>query len=291
MPNYSGMWTMEQQFQAIGSGTWAGNPLGSQANPAPSVAALRSAGITTDGAYYFTMSGQTFQSYVRFNYIDGGDWYLILKVFNQGDMSSGNAFWQNATLYNETDFNLTSGTWSKYASWLYVPFNRVMMVMTQGGTAKVPPIMIWNTQKTSFYSVISAITPSNGSGDRCDSTDPAIGNNVTYWNMPMKSGTAFTDAGGAEDIIQAYGIGSWANNSANSTTAEGFSSVGRAGAWIGAPLDESGHTFNNVSNNGSDSGFGFGASAGNPAKTTSAGYNEWTLSSSTNTLPGYVWVR
>lgn len=33
------------------------------------------------------------------------------------------------------------------------------------------------------------------------------------------------------------------------------------------------------------------ATAGNPAKTTSAGYNEWTIATSTNTLPAYVWVR
>jgi hypothetical protein len=31
--------------------------------------------------------------------------------------------------------------------------------------------------------------------------------------------------------------------------------------------------------------------AGNTAKTGSAGYAEWTNASSTNTLPGYVWVR
>lgn len=287
----SGIWRLSDAAFYRQSQLWPGNALGTLGNPASSVAALRSAGITTNGDYYFTMGGNTFRSYVKFGHIDGGDWYLILKVHNQGDIPSGSAYWQNNLLYNETDFNLTSGNWSKYQSWFYVPFTRVMMEMTQGGVAKVPPIMIWNTQKTSFYNVISGITPSNGSGDRCDSTSPSIATNATYWNMSMASGTAFTDVGGAEDIVQHYGIGCFNNNASNSTTAEGFASVGRAGAWVGCPMDEGGHTFNNVGNSGSDSGFGFGASTGNPAKTTSCGYSEWTNSTSTNTLPAYLWVR
>ena len=48
---------------------------------------------------------------------------------------------------------------------------------------------------------------------------------------------------------------------------------------------------NQPSNAGSDSGFGFGTSGGNLSKTTSCGYSEWNLGSSTNTLPGYVWLR
>ena len=169
-----------------------------------------------------------------------------------------------------------------------------MMVMTQT-TEKIPPIMIFNDKRTFKRAIELAGGTSAASGQnniiKADSTDPAISSSVTYHNMTMKSGTNFTDDVGAEDYIQAYGIGMWANNSTNSTTAETFSSTGRAGAWIGCPLDNAGHSFNNNSNTGSDSGFGFGASAGNPAKTTSAGYNEWTKSVSVNTLPGYVWVR
>ena len=265
----------------------------SAARPAASAAALRTAGVTTDGPYWFstTANPTPFQSYVRFNYIDGGDWYLLLKVHNQGDMPSGSAFWQNSTLNNENDFNLTSGNWSKYATWNSFSFTRVMMVMTQGGTAKVPPIMIYNSAFTTFHSAISGISVSNGAGQYCNSTDPAIANDARYHSMTMKSGTNFSDPGGAEDIIQGYGIGMWANNASNSTSAEGFASTGRAGAWIGCALDEGGHAFNNTTNSGSDSGFGFGFAAGNGAKTGSAGYAEWTNGGSTNTLPGYVYIR
>jgi hypothetical protein len=274
--------------------TGGSSTLGSISNPATDIAALRSAGNTTDGMYYFknaTSGATTFQAYCKFNYIDGGDWYLLLKVHNQGDMPSGSAYWTNTTLYNETDSNLTSGTWAKYATWNYVPFNRVMMQMTQGGTTKIPPIMIFNTSRTFAQAITAAGTPSTSSGLLCDSTDPALPNGARYWEMTMKSGTNFTDANGAEDYMQGYGISSWGNNSTNSTTAEGFSSLGRAGAWIGCPLDEGTHTFNSASNSGADSGFGFGGACGNPAKTFSAGYAEWTNSASTNTLPGYVWVR
>ena len=269
-------------------------PIGSLNNPADSIATLRSAGITTNGMYYFknaSSGATTFQAYCKFNYIDGNDWYLLLKVHNQGDMPSGSAYWTNTTLYNETDSNLTSGTWAKYATWNFVPFNRVMMEMTQGGTAKIPPIMIYNTSRTFAQAITAAGTPGNPTGLLCDSTDPALPNSARYWDMTMKSGSNFTDSNGQEDYMQGYGIGSWANNAANSTPAEGLSSIGRAGAWIGCPLDEGAHTFNATSNIGADSGFGFGGGCGNPAKTFSAGYAEWTLSASTNTLPGYVWVR
>lgn len=273
------------------------NDTGSTANAVASISTLRSAGITTDGPYWFSTAKQAspFQAYIRFNYIDGGDWALLLKVHNQGDMPSGSAAWTNTTLQNATDWNLTSGSWSKYATWNGIAFTRLMMVMTQGGVAKIPPIMIFGASRTMAEAIALAGGASAYAGQnntvKATSTDPAIGVSATYWNVTMKSGTAFNDAAGAEDIMQAYGIGMWANNSTNSTTAETFASTGRAGAWIGCPLDEGAHTFNNDSNTGADSAFGFGFAAGNGAKTGSAGYAEWTNASSTNTLPGYVWVR
>lgn len=271
--------------------------IGSLASPVSSISALRAAGKTTDGAYWFSTSKQAtpFQAYVKFNYIDGEDWALLLKVHDQGDMPSGSSFWTNTTLNNESDFNLTSGSWSKYATWNGIPFTRLMMVMTQGGVEKVPPIMIFNTSRTFAEAITAAGGASAASATnnilKANSTDPAIATNAAYHSMTMKSGTNFTDPGGQEDIIQGYGIAMWGNNATNSTTAEGYSSTGRAGAWIGCPLDDGGHTFNNDHNAGSDSGFGIGCAAGNPAKTTSAGYAEWTNAASTNTLPAYVWVR
>jgi hypothetical protein len=275
-----------------------GLPGCSSATAVSSISALRTAGITTDGPYWFSTSkqGTPFQSYIKFNYIDGSDWALLLKVHNQGDMTSGSSYWTNTTLNNATDWNLTSGNWSKYATWNGITFTRLMMVMTQDGVAKVPPIMIFNTSRT-FAEAITLAGGASAAGGanntvKADSTDPVIATSAIYYTMTMKSGTNLNNANGAEPYIQAYGIAMWANNATNSTTAETFSSTGRSGAWIGCPLDDvSGHTFNANSGSGADSGWGFGFAAGNPAKTGSAGYAEWTNSISTNTLPGYIWVR
>jgi len=270
-------------------------PLGTFDNPALSAAELRSNNIIEDGGYWLDPenSGFPYLAYIRFNWLDGGDWELVLKVHNQGDMTSGNSLWLNQTLQNEEDMNLTSGNFSKYGGWNRRAFNRIAMEMWQSGEAKIPPIMIYNTQLSSMYSALQSTLPivENTSGLLCNSTDPVLGNSRAYYNMPMKQGSNFININGAEEYINGYGIGIWANDSTNSTTAEGFSSVGRAGAWIGSALDNNTWSFNNFPNNGSDSGFGFGASGGNPAKTTSAGYAEWTISNSRNTLPAYLWIR
>ena len=269
--------------------------LGGQANPVANIAALRSAGITTDGLYYFDNSisnGTPFAAYCKFNYIDGNDWYLLLKVHNQGDMPSGSALWTNTTLHNETDANLTSGNYAKYATWNNIEFTNLQMEMHQGGTAKYPPTMHFSTART----FAAAITLSGGASSpnntvNADSTTPSYTTGMIYHSTGFeKNGNSFTDANGAEENVNNYGISMWGSNSTNSTTAEGYSSVGIAGAWIGCPMDEQSYTFGNNSG-GAGSGFGFGASTGNPAKTTSAGYSEWSNSTSTNTLPGYVWIR
>jgi hypothetical protein len=91
--------------------------LGSNNNPALNAAALRAAGITEDGGYWLDpeASGTPYLAYIRFGWLDGGDWELVLKVHNQGDMPSGNILWRNQTLQNEEDMNLTSGNFAKYA--------------------------------------------------------------------------------------------------------------------------------------------------------------------------------
>ena len=272
--------------------------VGSQGNPATNIAALRAAGTTTEGLYYFDNSisnGNVFAAYCKFNYIDGNDWYLLLKVHNQGDMPSGSALWTNTTLHNETDANLTSGNYAKYSTWNNIEFTNLQMEMHQDGTAKYPPTMHFSTART-FAAAITLAGGTSAASNvnnivRATSTTPSYTTNMKYHDAGFeKNGNNFTDVGGSEDIVNNYGISMWATNSTNSTTAEGYSSVGRAGAWIGCPVDEQNYTFGNNSG-GAGSGFGFGSSTGNPAKTTSAGYSEWTNSASTNTLPGYVWIR
>ena len=270
----------------------------SAGNAASDIAALKAAGITTDGMYWFDNSisnGTPFQAYVKFNYVDGNDWYLLLKVHNQGDMTSGNSLWTNTTLQNETDDNLTSGNFSKYATWNNIDFNYLMMEMHQSGTAKYPPIMNFTTTRTFAEAITAAGGATAASGYNntvaANSTSPSYSGGFYHDAGFEYYGNTFTNTGLYERYVQNYGIAMWGNNSSQSTSAEGYSSTGRSGAWIGCPLDNNGHTFGNNTNSGSDSGFGFGASGGNSPKTTSAGYCEWNGTSSTNTLPGYVWIR
>lgn len=252
---------------------------------------LYNLGQRNDGVYWIKpsyYSGDPFRTYIKFNFIDGNHWYLILKIHAQNQMTSGNSLWTNQTLHNENDFNLTSGNHSKYATWNIIKFNRLMYEMA----SRIPPIMIFNTARTMHESIVAAGGIYNGSGLYANSTDPQIGTNNTYWNMPMKSGPNFSDMNGSEDILQGYGIGVWANSASNSTSNTNGSSTGRAGAWIGAPLDEGGHVFNNTTNSGSDSGFGLGGSAGNSPRTWSSGIAEWNLGNTIQDhLPAYVWVR
>jgi len=297
-----GVWEIGDLFNNIKTNTWPSALLGkASSNPASSIAALRAAGQTTDGAYWFstTTNPTPFQAYVKFNYIDGNDWCLILKVFNQGDMPSGSSYWQNTTLNNSTDFNLTSGSWSKYASWTGMPFKCVMTVMTNSNGPMVPPIMAWTNPFPSMYGALSGSTIGNQTGYYCLSSNPYMGSTgYRYYSgsgnaLPMLSGVNPSNNGGAEWYIQAYGLACWGNNSTESSTAEGYASVARAGAWIGGPLDESSvqSPYAQTATNGADSGFGVGVAGGNPAKTSSCGIDTWTISTSTNLLPAWVWVR
>ena len=72
----------------------------------------------------------------------------------------------------------------------------------------------------------------------------------------------------------------------------GIASLGRAGAWIGCPLDEGdSRQGSNSSQVGADSGFGMGGCSGNNARTWTSGYAEWNLGNSVvNCLPAYIWL-
>lgn len=280
--------TINRSFNIIVNPTADGS---SAARAVASPAVLRSLGITTNGGYWIKPAGQTaYQTYVRFNYLDGNDWMLLLKVHNSNDMTSGNGFWTNASLNNENDMNLTSGSWSKYGIWNTVTFTRIAMEM---GAGRVYPIMIFNTGRTMF-NFINGNSPGSGfAGYAANSTDPSMGTNLSYDSFPMKQGSNVSLQTGNERYRQMWGINSWANASSNGNPdCRGYASVGRAGAWVGCPLDEGGHTFNNSSNGGADSGIGIGGGAGNSARTWSSGYGEWAAGCSVvDLLPGYLWVR
>lgn len=280
--------------------------------PATVITNLATAAATYNykpGVYWIGYGGYTFLAYVRFNWHQGRNWVLALKCHNVHDMTSGNPLWQNNTLINQSDFDLNSGRMAKYAAWNYFPFTRLLYQMGN----RIPPIMQWNSSKTSLYSVFSSISVGNGSGVGPDSTDPQISTSVTtaYYDMTNYVGTVFpTLSGGQEVNLNFYGLGSFANNSTNSTSASntglsggfglttehlgsfsGLQSTGRSGAWIGCPLDEGSHVFNGPSSGGADSGFGLGVAGGNSARTSTSGIISWATGTNVlNFLPAYVWL-
>lgn len=284
-----------------GFGQFGLGALGAVDNPAASVATLRAAGITTDGAYWFSTAKQAtpFQAYCKFNYIDGGDWYLILKVHNRSDMPSGSTYWVNTTTNNKSDFNLTSGSWSKYDSWNGIAFTKLMMEMA----GRVPPIMNFSQSKTMAEAITASgasISGTTQSGYLASSTDPSVsGTGISYSSISMKSGSPFSrQAGGQEWYMTGYGIGVFGGVSGHNTLNTSDSSFGSLpttsmnGAWIGTCLDEgTGSQFLGSANTGGDSGWGIGFNAGNVNRTSSAGYAEWQSGLLTDTLPAYVWVR
>ena len=280
--------------------------------PATPITSLSSASATYNqrpGVYWLGFGGNTFLGYVRFNWHQGRNWVLALKMFNVHDMTSGSPLWQNNTLVNQSDFDLNNGRMAKYAAWNHFAFNRVLYTMGN----RIPPIMQWSSNKTSLYSVFSSITPGNPSGLPADSTDPQISTSATvaYNDMTNFLGPNFVlQSGGQENNLGMYGLGSFANNSTNAGSAgntghssgfglvdehlgsfSGLQTLGRAGAWIGTPLDEGGHVFNTPSNSGADSGFGLGVGGGNLTRTSSSGIISWSLGTQVaNFLPAYVWL-
>jgi hypothetical protein len=279
--------------------------------PSTAITSLSSSASTYSykpGVYWLNFGSNIFLGYVRFNWHQGRNWVLALKCHNVHDMPAGSPLWQNNTLINQSDFNLQSGRMSKYPAWNYFSFTRLLYEMGN----RIPPIMQWNSSKSSLYSVFSGINVSNGSGVGPDSTDPQLSTSAstTYSGMTNFLGPNFTDFGGAETILNYYGLGSFANNSTNSTSASntgtsyGFGlttehlgtfsslqSTGRSGAWIGAPMDEASAYFNRTSSAGADSGFGLGVAGGNNARTSTSGIISWALGNQVaNFLPAYVWL-
>jgi hypothetical protein len=242
-----------------------------------------------EGPYWYTNGTNVYQSYTRFNWHESSHWLLILKVHNRSDIPSGSALWTNNNIQNQSDFNLTSGVWSKYESYLYYSFTRVLMQMN----TVIPAIMGFNTART-MVSAMNVNGISNGDGIAWDTTNPSLGITNLRYDSPSFyfSGGPFAAQVGSETIVQKYGINTWGNNASNGNPDNaGLVSAGTAGARVGCPLDEGGNTTQKTTNSGSDSGFGFGGGAGNPARTWSCGYGEWSNANVVNTLPGYLWVR
>ena len=266
------------------------------------------------GVYWLNFNSKRFRAFIKPNWLQSRNWVLAAKFFSHMDMPSGSSLWTNDTSWNGGDFDLNNGHFSKYGNvWRYFGFDRLAMQMGD----RVAPIMQFSSTQT-LYGAFSGGRAANGGGVSPTSTDPALSVGATYHGMINYLGGTFTDLVGLEDKMQSYGLNKWANNSANSTSANnqgsrsltaggkgfeltvedshdnigGNDSIGFAGAWIGCPLDEGNcNPLATASNFGADSGFGFGGGCGNNARTWTSGIAEWNRGNEVaNYLPAYIWL-
>ena len=267
------------------------------------------------GVYWLNFNSKRFRAFIRPQWLQGRNWVLAAKFFAFNDMPSGSVLWTNDASWNGGDFDLNNGHFSKYGKvWRYFGFNRLAMQMGN----RIAPIMQFSSTQT-LYGAFSGGYAANGGGVSPSSTDPALSTGATYHGMTNYMGPAFTDLGGLEDKMQSYGLNKWANAAINSTSANnngsadlnsnvskgfqltvedahkhvaGNDSLGRAGAWIGCPLDEGNcNPLATSSNAGADSGFGFGGGCGNTARTWTSGIAEWARGNEVaNYHPAYIWL-
>jgi|14BtaG_2_1085337.scaffolds.fasta_scaffold00272_12 hypothetical protein len=266
------------------------------------------------GVYWLNYNSKRFRAFIKPNWLQNRNWVLAAKFFHHSDMPAGSSLWTNDASWNAGDFDLNNGHFSKYGMpWRYFGFTRLAMQMGD----RIAPIMQFNSTQTLYGAFSGGLA--NNSGITADSTDPAMtGTGVTYHNMTNYAGPDFTDLGGLEDRMQSYGLNKWMGSSTNSTSSNNQSSfnkngtvkghqltvedshpniggnvaLGRAGAWIGCPLDEGGSTQGNATGNGgADSAFGFGGGCGNNARTWTSGIAEWGRGNEVaNYHPAYIWL-
>ena len=167
------------------------------------------------GVYWINFGGKIFRAYIKPNWLGDRNWILAAKFFDMQDMPSGSSLWTNDTWVNESDFNLVGGIFSKYPAWRYFPFDRLAMQMGN----RIPPIMTFSGNQT-LYGAFSGGRASNGGGVTASGSIPSMSTGVTYHTMDNFAGPDFYDVGGGEDKIQSYGLNKWANNAANSTSAQ-----------------------------------------------------------------------
>lgn len=79
----SGVWSLSDQQQERGAGTWA-VPLGSLGNPAASATQIRNSGNTTNGAYYYTLPSGIAQLWTDFNTWSNYSFVLVSR-FSSSD--------------------------------------------------------------------------------------------------------------------------------------------------------------------------------------------------------------
>mgnify|MGYP006236799127 CR=1 FL=1 len=126
----------------------------------------------------------------------------------------------------------------------------------------------------------------------------SVGTNSAHWDEVATVGAGYNAPSNnvfnssSDHSLDYRSLKGWRMTVEDSVSLTGVDSLGRAGAWIGCPLDEGNSTQTaNGSNVGADSGFGLGGGAGNPGRSWTSGYAEWGQGNYVvNCLPAYIWL-
>lgn len=177
----SGFWSLRDHQQEVGAGSWY--PMGSVGNPAPNASALKSSGITTNGAYWYQIPGgsqvqlytdfTTFSSYsfVLVNRFSSADHLQYLTTSNfQEDLTTASASAPTRSAkISDADYNIITVA------------NTVKWVV--GGNKQI------------FYRHNDSWTSNFGVAGSCSYTTAYFSTVATPSNTP--SWTSFTTYGGA----------------------------------------------------------------------------------------------
>lgn len=188
----------------------------------------------------------------------GGGWTLVMKTMDTNDFKNSSSYWTDSNTLNTSDFNLTTGSSSKYDSWNDVSFNEVMVKL---GNNTLPII---TASSTSMFNLMN-----NNSG--CINNTH---NGAYYYDLPNWVDGDITSQ--HEEMVQCFGL------SLNSAQC-GDNTLARVGSCMDSAA--------NCSGNGCGSAIGLGIKSGSAGGDRGSGIVGWYASEPGVFLNGYLYVR
>ena len=230
-----------------------------QSLAAPSATYLKDIGISRDGNYWLQPSGQSaFQAPVRFH-LDKA-MVCVMKGGSGNGFLPDSSYWENSTLLNEYDFNLTNGVASKYQSYNVVPFTEFYFQMG---------LLDYKTTFSLGSQVSSMLTAQQRSwNDGANRSSPHYGNGLDYRTL-NGADPRYQSSLGTEIYLMGMDLKHEGHYGGGSG-----SSGGRI--RVGSILDESTGNTGALSYGAAGSAFGIGVNGGNPLKAGVCGYGGWT---------------
>ncbi len=255
--------TTISSVEAYAGNAWVNvsSPLGSASNPATSVTALKSSGQNTDGLYWFTQNGVTYQAYcLMSSTYDSGGWVLLYNIDTTQASSAlgGLPSYDNTTWWttaNESNQSAVDPTVTNVKTRAYdnQPISEILIIVNARTGYATSAIRGYSVYVNANYAGQTYLGITNGGTNRILSTSGRkVTNNYVgnlSWNsrrVQVRGGDLFIDTtvngynnGSDNLIINATSAGgySWANDNGQTrlTTTAGYnnSSYGHTFAGVG----------------------------------------------------------